>query len=46
LGRVTSVTRDGIEIDGKPYDLNNGDGLGFFKPNNELVGMRLNKVEE
>ncbi|MGL5555385.1 MAG: DUF3656 domain-containing protein, partial [Aeromonas veronii] len=24
---------------------NNGDGLGFFKPNNELVGMRLNKVE-
>ncbi|MGL4777182.1 MAG: DUF3656 domain-containing U32 family peptidase, partial [Aeromonas veronii] len=45
LGRVTKVTRDGIEIDGKQVTLNNGDGLGFFKPNNELVGMRLNKVE-
>ncbi|MGL5461806.1 MAG: peptidase U32 family protein, partial [Aeromonas veronii] len=45
LGRVTKVTRDGIEIDGKHVTLNNGDGLGFFKPNNELVGMRLNKVE-
>ena len=45
LGRVTRVTKDGIEIDGKPVSLNNGDGLGFFKPNNELVGMRLNKVE-
>ena len=45
LGRVTRVTRDGIEIDGKPVTLNNGDGLGFFKPNKELVGMRLNKVE-
>jgi putative protease len=46
LGRVTKVTKDGIEIDGKQVTLNNGDGLGFFKPNNELVGMRLNKVEE
>ncbi len=46
LGRVTRVTKDGIEIDGKQVTLNNGDGLGFFKPNNELVGMRLNKVEE
>jgi collagenase-like PrtC family protease len=45
LGRVTKVTKDGIEIDGKQVTLNNGDGLGFFKPNNELVGMRLNKVE-
>ncbi len=45
LGRVTRVTKDGIEIDGKQVTLNNGDGLGFFKPNNELVGMRLNKVE-
>jgi putative protease len=45
LGRVTRVTKDGIEIDGKLVSLNNGDGLGFFKPNNELVGMRLNKVE-
>ena len=32
LGRVTSVTRDGIEIDGQAVALNNGDGLGFFKP--------------
>lgn len=46
LGRVTSVTRDGIEIDGQAVALNNGDGLGFFKPGGELVGMRLNKVEE
>ncbi|MFM5163331.1 U32 family peptidase [Aeromonas rivipollensis] len=45
LGRVSRVTRDGIEIDGKPVSLNNGDGLGFFKPGGELVGMRLNKVE-
>ncbi|MFM5841047.1 peptidase U32 family protein [Aeromonas sanarellii] len=45
LGRVSRVTRDGIEIDGKPVTLNNGDGLGFFKPGGELVGMRLNKVE-
>lgn len=45
LGRVTRVNKDGIEIDGKPVSLNNGDGLGFFKQNNELVGMRLNKVE-
>ncbi|MGL5031377.1 MAG: peptidase U32 family protein [Aeromonas sp.] len=44
LGRVTRVTQDGIEIEGKEVALNNGDGLGFFKPNNELVGMRLNKV--
>ncbi|MFS1164158.1 peptidase U32 family protein, partial [Aeromonas salmonicida] len=46
LGRVTKITRDGIEIDGQQVTLNNGDGLGFFKPNKELVGMRLNKVEE
>ncbi|WP_338890810.1 U32 family peptidase [Aeromonas rivipollensis] len=45
LGRVSRVTRDGIEIDGKAVSLNNGDGLGFFKPGGELVGMRLNKVE-
>ena len=45
LGRVSRVTRDGIEIDGKQVTLNNGDGLGFFKPGGELVGMRLNKVE-
>lgn len=45
LGRVSRVIRDGIEIDGKPVTLNNGDGLGFFKPGGELVGMRLNKVE-
>ncbi|MFE8727002.1 peptidase U32 family protein [Aeromonas hydrophila] len=45
LGRVTRVNKDGIEIDGKPVSLNNGDGLGFFKQNNELVGMRLNKVD-
>ncbi|MFM4996899.1 peptidase U32 family protein [Aeromonas sanarellii] len=45
LGRVSRVTKDGIEIDGKPVSLNNGDGLGFFKPGGELVGMRLNKVE-
>ncbi|MGL5660012.1 MAG: peptidase U32 family protein [Aeromonas sp.] len=44
LGLVTRVTQDGIEIEGKEVALNNGDGLGFFKPNNELVGMRLNKV--
>ncbi|UNP89216.1 U32 family peptidase [Aeromonas encheleia] len=45
LGRVTRLTREGIEIDGHQVTLNNGDGLGFFKPNDELVGMRLNKVE-
>lgn len=45
LGRVSRIGRDGFEIDGKPVTLNNGDGLGFFKPNDELVGMRLNKVE-
>ena len=45
LGRVSKISRDGIEIEGKPVTLNNGDGLGFFKPNDELVGMRLNKVE-
>lgn len=45
LGRVSRVTRDCIEIDGKQVTLNNGDGLGFFKPGGELVGMRLNKVE-
>lgn len=46
LGRVTRITREGIEIEGSHVTLNNGDGLGFFKPNNELVGMRLNKVEK
>ncbi|MGY3884148.1 peptidase U32 family protein [Aeromonas aquatica] len=45
LGRVSKISRDGIEIEGKALSLNNGDGLGFFKPNDELVGMRLNKVE-
>lgn len=50
LGRVTRVSKEGIEIDGRLLDsqglaLNNGDGLGFFKPGGELVGMRLNKVE-
>ncbi|AUU22020.1 U32 family peptidase [Aeromonas caviae] len=45
LGLVSRVTRDGIEIDGQAVTLNNGDGLGFFKPGGDLVGMRLNKVD-
>ena len=44
LGRVTRVTKDGIEIDGKQVTLNNGDGLGFFKPNKELCPWHLSSI--
>ncbi|QKG79089.1 peptidase U32 family protein [Tenuifilum thalassicum] len=45
IGKVKGVGKNFITIS-STENLNNGDGLCFFNPQNELVGFRVNKVDE
>ncbi|EUJ09662.1 collagenase-like protease [Methylophilaceae bacterium 11] len=45
LGKVTKVGKDFIEIS-TDVELHNGDGVCFFDVHKELVGLRVNTVED
>ncbi|GBG15798.1 putative protease [Novimethylophilus kurashikiensis] len=44
IGRVTKVGKDFIEVE-TAVELHNGDGISFFDSHKELVGLRINTVE-
>jgi len=44
IGRVTKVGKDFIEVE-TDVELHNGDGISFFDSHKELVGLRINTVE-
>ncbi len=44
IGRVTKVGPDFIDVE-TDVELHNGDGISFFDSHKELVGLRINTVE-
>ncbi|OHC62710.1 MAG: protease [Rhodocyclales bacterium GWA2_65_20] len=44
IGTVTAVGRSWIEVAGS-VPLNNGDGLSYFDPAQELAGLRVNRAD-
>jgi putative protease len=44
IGRVTKVGKDFIDVE-TAVELHNGDGISFFDSHKELVGLRINTVE-
>lgn len=44
IGKVARLGRNHFEIESR-IQLNNGDGLSYFNAGNELVGLRINRVE-
>lgn len=44
IGKVTNTGKNFITVDGKK--LNNGDGICFFDENNELCGVKVQKVQD
>lgn len=44
IGKVAQLGRDWFEIDGAET-IRNGDGLSYFNPGGELVGLRVNRAD-
>ena len=44
IGEIVTIARDSFEIRTR-IPLHNGDGVAYFSPDNELIGMRINVVE-